>query len=178
MTKLCPKCNQIKEITEYYKDSSKKDNLRHVCKECDNKRSHQYRQNKTVKEKYREIAKNWAQKPENKAASKIYSLKWRTNHPEQNLWTRSRNRAKTKNIEFAIKIEDIIIPEVCPILGIKLGPTSTSSENAPSLDRIDSSKGYIKENIQVISKRANTLKNNGTIEEFEKILTHLKNLKT
>ena len=42
------------------------------------------------------------------------------------------------------------------------------------IDRIDSSKGYVKGNVRVISKRANTLKNNATIEELELVLKDLK----
>jgi hypothetical protein len=46
---------------------------------------------------------------------------------------------------------------------------------SPSIDRVDSSKGYTKDNIQVISHRANNLKNNATLEELRKLVTYVEN---
>ncbi len=82
----------------------------------------------------------------------------------------ARQRAKVRNLEFNITIEDIIIPDKCPLLEIDLrqtdGTKSACKSNSPSLDRIDSSKGYIKGNVWVISHKANTMKSNATLEEF------------
>ena len=59
------------------------------------------------------------------------------------------------------------IPEFCPILGIPLIRVGTiATDNSPSIDRIDSTKGYIKGNVQVISKKANTLKNSSSLSEL------------
>ncbi len=88
--------------------------------------------------------------------------------PEYIIWYRAKDNAKRSKREFNISVEDITIPEYCPYLNIKLS-TQTEDRGLPnyfSIDRIDSSKGYIKENIQVISFFANTIKNNATIEEL------------
>lgn len=87
---------------------------------------------------------------------------------EKALFRYAKQRAKDKNIEFSIQLEDILIPKLCPILGINLIQRSVEGiYNAPSLDRIDNSKGYTKDNIHVISWRANTLKSNSTPREIE-----------
>jgi hypothetical protein len=50
-----------------------------------------------------------------------------------------------------------------------------SIDNSPSLDRIDTSKGYVKGNVWVISWRANKLKSDATLAELESIVLALRN---
>lgn len=50
------------------------------------------------------------------------------------------------------------------------------SLNSFSLDRIIPGKGYVVGNVRIISWRANQLKSNGTVEEFEKIIVDLKKI--
>ena len=105
---------------------------------------------------------------------------WVKNNPEQKMLSDAKTRAKISNIEFDLKKDDIIIPEYCPVLGIKLQSNRENKKNrnnSPSLDRIDNEKGYTKENIMIISWRANKLKNNGTLEEFEAIVNYMKKCK-
>jgi hypothetical protein len=88
---------------------------------------------------------------------------------QRTIWRRSKARARTGKIEFDLKPEDIPLPDHCMILGLKLDYTVVGLKvlpEAPSLDRIDNSKGYVKDNIQVISHRANKLKNDGSLEEL------------
>ena len=90
----------------------------------------------------------------------------------------SKHRAAAKNIPFNITVEDIIIPEYCPILNIKLDRSTGRSKNdscTPSLDKIIPEKGYVKGNVQVISMLANTMKNHATKEQ---LLTFSKNIES
>ena len=82
----------------------------------------------------------------------------RYDNPIRSLLTGARTRSKRKNIKFDIEESDIVIPEVCPVLGIPLilfGPPN--SPHLPSIDRIDNNKGYEKNNIAIISFKANTI---------------------
>jgi len=95
------------------------------------------------------------------------------------LFRNAKSRAKKNNLEFSILESDIIVPEYCPILGIKLQENILSAKsNSYSIDRINSNIGYIKGNIHVISHRANQLKSDGTIEELELLLQYLKSLQS
>lgn len=85
---------------------------------------------------------------------------------EYRIYHRAMHRAKVKGLPFNLELEDIVIPEYCPIFRTKM--------DTPSIDQIKPAKGYTKDNIQIVSNRANVLKNNATIEELELILQHLK----
>jgi hypothetical protein len=86
----------------------------------------------------------------------------------------AEKRAFESGVPFSITEADIAIPERCPILGIPLGllppgKRSGPTDNSPSVDRLIPELGYVPGNVAVISRKANTLKNDGTAEEHEKI---------
>ena len=161
-SKICPKCNTNKPLTDFYRtrtgkknSASDKNGYNHKCKKCCVKSSVKYHQK--YPEKHNALQK-----------------KARLANPTTKLWQDARRRAKKYNIPFTITKEDIIIPEICPILQIYLMPNSGSSaDHSPSLDRIIPSLGYTPENIAVISFRANQIKNNGNAEEHLKIANWL-----
>lgn len=103
---------------------------------------------------------------------KADARKYRT-RPAWKLVENARGRAKAAGLAFNITEDDVIIPKYCPVLGIKLkrGRGNGPSPNSPSLDRIDPRKGYVKENVWVISHRANRIKNNATPEELMLVAT-------
>lgn len=83
-------------------------------------------------------------------------------------------RAKKYGVEFSITKQDIYVPSVCPILGVPLQLYAGDRLHTPSLDRIDNSKGYTKENTRIISARANLLKRDGTLAEFEALVRYMR----
>lgn len=121
----------------------------------------------------KEKSKKWNQNNPEKSCEK--SKRWNRNNPEKAMFTRTKARAKMRGIEFTISREDIIIPSHCPVFHIPLVVSEgRMQENSPSLDRIDSSKGYIPGNVIVVSLRANHLKGDGTPDELIRIGTFFK----
>lgn len=94
----------------------------------------------------------------------------------KNLLIRSaRSRAQKAGLDFSISLEwlDQQNLEHCPILKQPFrwrSDYAASHEGpdplAPSIDRIDSSKGYTPDNSWVISHRMNAMKNNSTYREL------------
>lgn len=93
------------------------------------------------------------------------------------LWVEAKRRAKKKGLLFNLQVSDIVIPELCPLLGMRLcrhiGPRGPK-DDSPSLDRRDSRLGYVVGNVWVISNRANRLKSNATVEELEGLTCRLR----
>lgn len=89
-----------------------------------------------------------------------------------------KSRCKRLGVDFNLTMDDVIIPDICPILGIPLFHGSGyRTDNSPSIDRIDNDVGYIKGNVHVISMRANRIKNDSTLEELQSIVNYLTTLK-
>lgn len=82
---------------------------------------------------------------------------------------RAKARAKIQNLPFNLTKDDIILPKKCPILNIKLIRNvggKNHLENSYSIDKINPNLGYIKNNIQIISYKANTMKSNASKKEL------------
>lgn len=174
--KVCTKCSLNKELTEFG-TRSRKGNLeikpKSWCKECEKKSLHEWRVNNP--DKYGKQHKiNHIKRMDKLEKDPEYRKrinKQRNDSSKKNpacyIFTGAKGRAKRKNIEFTITLEDIIIPEFCPILGVKLVPGYKNNYRySPSLDRIDNTKGYIPGNVAVISCMANSMKNSATKEQM------------
>lgn len=144
--RLCRKCGKEQSLDKYKK-------CRHVCKKCN-------------------VQNELLRKKEDGSMAA-----WRQTHQENVILTRIKGRCSQKGLAFGLELSDIIIPEFCPILGMKLQKSYIKGHplpSSPSVDRIDSSKGYVKGNIAIISFRANRIKNDATQEELQKILDYVK----
>ena len=84
------------------------------------------------------------------------------------MWNRAKFRAKEKGLPFDLVIDDIKIPEFCPVLGVPF--IESDPDYTTSLDRLIPEKGYVKGNIMVMTNKANRMKSNATKEEVAKLL--------
>lgn len=131
----------------------------------------------------RQVAKKWYEDNKNRLKSdpvylekrKTFVRKWRENNREASMLCAAKARAKRLGQEFSLVVEDIKIPEVCPVLGIPLYFTpGKQTDNTPALDRKDNSKGYTKDNSFVISHKANRVKADLNPEEVLALYNYMK----
>jgi hypothetical protein len=155
--KVCNICNAIRDVDLFFnKRSASADGYHYTCSLCRKVRRKQlYKANPEL---YKNQVKNW-----------------KKNNIEKTMIKHIKKSARERGLEFNLELTDMVVPKICPVLGTKLEVNQDKARhNSPSVDRIDSSKGYIKGNIRIISWRANNVKGNSTIEELEAVLEYMK----
>lgn len=98
---------------------------------------------------------------------------WHRADPRRGMLKAAKRRAKQKGLECTITLEDIVVPDRCPVLGIKLVPGASGTQGptpaSPSVDRIDPAGGYTPDNVMVVSFRANQIKSSASPDEIRKV---------
>ena len=93
---------------------------------------------------------------------------------EYQMWNSVKTRAEEEGKKFTLKPSDIKIPKICPLLGIPiLANNKKTAFNSPSIDRIDNNKGYVKENIWIVSHKANAMKSSASLTELQTLVKNL-----
>lgn len=112
----------------------------------------------------------WRYHSQNNVQCKFCASEWqkrrKIKNPLGEILKDAKQHAKKNKREFDIDIEFLNKifneqQEKCVLTGIKF-----DDENLPSLDRIDSSKGYTKENIQLVLIRINKMKSDLKQNDF------------
>ena len=118
------------------------------------------------KEKLKSRATLWNKNNKTKALTFVNA--WNLKNTKKVLLNSAKARALKLKLDFNIDESDLVIPEFCPLLNLKMirelgkGKLPTN----PSIDRIDSSKGYVKGNVWIISHLANRMKQDATEAEL------------
>ena len=143
--------------------------------ECENKerirasqRRYNLRNAATIKAKARE---QYASDPDKLS-------RWARENPDKMLQSRLRNGAQTRaralGVPFNLKISDIVVPDTCPVFGLKLEKNKDRQrDNSPTLDRTVPELGYVVGNVKVISYKANCIKSFGTAEEHRAVANYM-----
>lgn len=172
--KICNKCKLEKDNSDFYTMGT--GSLYYICKECAinigkiSRKNPEYKRKKRLRDKERRLMDPLYRERTNKQQRESS----RRNHIRVML-NNAKKRALKLNIEFNLTKEDIIIPDKCPLLEIPfIVGTKENYLYTPTIDRIDTNKGYVKENIRIITMLANSMKNSAT---FDQLLTFSKNIK-
>lgn len=163
--KKCSKCKKNKDTSQFNTHSCTRDRLDSCCYACKATAARRYYW-KNVK-RLRKQSRLYSRKNKKKLrASKLAD-------PRKFLLCYAKYRAKKQGLAFRLTVNDIVVPVVCPVLGIPLvigRGIGGAIDASPTIDRRIPEKGYVPENITVMSKRANVIKNNATVQEIRKLL--------
>ena len=138
---------------------------------------------KTHAAKHAQINSVWLKA--NPDARRRTQLKQRSKDPK-NYWATStfqnaRKRALRKGVPFELSKQDVyaLAGEACPVFGTKFDFVGNGRivPESPSLDRIVPSLGYVHGNVVIISMRANTIKQNATADEIQRVVDWLRSMK-
>lgn len=178
--KICSKCNIEKSLDSFYKRKGGKFDVAAQCMDCTNKyMRNRYNNWPGVKENHRLKEKERRSNPEIrlkaiKASQRFYSsIEGRA----RTLLNNARKSPTGKILEFSLTLEHILngikrgncavtnIPfELSNEYQIKTG--RTANPFSPSIDRIDSSKGYTNENTRIVIWQYNMAKGELTDKEI------------
>lgn len=164
--KCCNICKTYLPFEMFAKNKANKDRLSSKCKPCDKV----YQEKRRVKQPSKRLEYNRKHQAKRKQDF---------NYRLQCLINASKQRAKLKNIEHTLTLDELktIYPKdnKCPVFGteLKFGD-SGFRDNSPSIDKIDPKGGYTLDNVQVISWRANRLKVDASINELEMLIAFMK----
>lgn len=106
------------------------------------------------------------------------SRKWRALNPFRARFNAKKAHAKAEGIDFGLVFEDIPWPTFCPALGEPLAYEwgRGVSDWSPSFDRLNRLLGYVPGNVLIVSHKANSIKNNGTVEDLERVASFYRQL--
>lgn len=155
--KTCRKCGEIKSVLSFNKDKTKKFGVGSICKPCASKTAHEYyKKNSThIKKRVSEYSKSYLPKQHRDVISRL-----------KNLCTKAKNRTKEFNL-VDLDLLDLWDKQDGRCAYTKLPLLATANQfNTVSLDRVDSSKGYVVGNIQLVCAAINKMKQEYSEEMF------------
>jgi len=183
--KQCTKCRMTKPFSEFSPHKLGRGGVRSICKPCSIEAVMAYRATPAGAATHRRAARKYAKSPDGSAKKVAIARRAAQRDPAKYLLIRARCRAKRLCLPFSLTKDDIVIPERCPVLGVKLvvaerrfrGHGAGGADDSMSLDRIRPSLGYVPGNVAVISWQANRMKGGSSLEELERLVAWMRSLR-
>lgn len=147
----CTVCKETKALSEFTRSKHQKTGYMCYCKHCNNERNKRYRKNESTLDR---------------ACKRIFSY--------------AKKRAHEKSLDFDIDasfLEDLYLQQngLCKYTGDVL-MLQAGSPQTVSIDRIDSSAGYTRENVCLVTWEVNNAKQARSIDAFkilcQKVVSH------
>lgn len=178
MTLTCSSCKQQKPETEFPKNGKSATGYSCHCKACKKARyGHQFK----------------SYYAENRSRLNANTRAWREKKRAEDpieFWVHNnlvavKGRAKRNGLDFDLDVDFLksIAVSHCPLLdleliyGLKKDAEFTDRGRGASLDRKDPKLGYTKDNVWIISYRANSIKQDATVQELEQVVERLRHWK-
>lgn len=120
--------------------------------------------------KYHGFHKKWTLHSQNNVKCKLCAVETNRNSAKKDplrfVFRYAKRHSKEAKKDFSISIEDLYELKELQKNRCALSEIEFTEEMKPSLDRIDSAKGYEKGNIQLVIFEINRMKSNFTMERF------------
>jgi hypothetical protein len=158
--------------SEYHKQYYEQNRKQKLKRAIDWQRDNAERHNEHVAayaKKRPEVGRNARQK---------YFLKHRGTVPyiQREMVTRAKARAKRGNYSFNITVEDVQrmwpADNKCPVYGTPFDLSGGDLQQTASLDKIVPDRGYVPDNIVIVSYRANSIKKDSTLAELKRLVEY------
>jgi hypothetical protein len=147
--KVCNSCSEEKPEREFAVRNDRSGRYRPYCKVCAN----------------------------NEARARYTSHRKR--NPFLHRCTRAKSRAASLGVPFDLSPEylESIWTGSCPVLKVPINlVTDRADEYAAELDRFNPELGYVNGNVHWLSRKANRIKNNTSVEILENLLEWMKDV--
>lgn len=188
-SKYCSRCQKYKTFDNFTKDKKRQYNLSLYCRDCNREiskiiRKRNNKQRTEYNRKYRNLNRDkyneWEREYYRKNSTKHLqkSKKWRdtVKGTFRFMHLSAKQRAKRKKLEYSLSVDVLILisesqNNQCSLTGIPFDLKSSHEYRvrpfAPSIDRIDNSKGYTLDNIRIVCIIVNKAKNEYSQEIFD-----------
>lgn len=175
-TKKCKTCEESKPLSMFSTEKTKAGNTtyRPYCKACRAEKARDGREDRMQKQ-CEQCGRDWvAYTGKARRLKSLCDVCYPTYRVAYSLYHASLHRANKSGLEFDLTVEDIyekIIGGYCPKTGFAFevedrgSDYSNRSPYAPSIDKIDPSKGYTKDNTQIVCWWYNAAKGRYTDKE-------------